>query len=185
MEGKKKVTLNDSINCLEFSSRINISLYRAGIEDIKTLVERNVSLKPPHKCPHLLSLRNLGKNSLEEIVNKVHALGFVFHDEDGYNEMMARHEKEFYEKLSSELNSDINTLYDEKILEELVKRQTEENNAILQRIARKKTLLSEYERLMRERLELMSKEQSLDSLLAKLIQEINDMRDVSDESKGK
>lgn len=187
MEENRKLTLNDNISYLGLSTRVYTSLYRAGIKDINSLIHRNVSLKAPYERPHLLLLRNLGKTSLKEIVDKVHENGFVFMDEDGFEEMIERHEKALLDELKSGMNNDKNSneMFNEEMLHEFISKQSEENKTIIERIERKSTLLIEYERLMKEKRTLVLREKAIDFSLMKLSQELNKMGVNSDDRRKK
>jgi len=73
-ETKKERVLEMPIEELELSVRSYNCLKRAGIFTVEDLTNKTES--------HLMKVRNLGKKSLEEVINKVKSLGLTFKDED-------------------------------------------------------------------------------------------------------
>lgn len=73
-ETKKERVLEMPIEELELSVRSYNCLKRAGIFTVEDLTNKTES--------HLMKVRNLGRKSLEEVINKVKSLGLSFKDED-------------------------------------------------------------------------------------------------------
>ena len=74
-ENKKERVLEMSIEDLELSVRSFNYLKRAGISTVEDLTNKSES--------DMMKVRNLGKKSLDEVTNKLHALGLDFRkDED-------------------------------------------------------------------------------------------------------
>ncbi len=73
-ETKKERVLEMPIEELELSVRSYNCLKRAGIFTVEDLTNKTES--------HLMKVRNLGRKSLEEVINKVKSLGLTFKDED-------------------------------------------------------------------------------------------------------
>ena len=73
-ETKKERVLEMPIEELELSVRSYNCLKRANIFTVEDLTNKTES--------HLMKVRNLGKKSLEEVINKVKALGLTFKEED-------------------------------------------------------------------------------------------------------
>lgn len=73
-ETKKERVLEMPIEELELSVRSYNCLKRAGIFTVEDLTNKTES--------HLMKVRNLGKKSLEEVINKVKSLGLTFKEED-------------------------------------------------------------------------------------------------------
>lgn len=74
-ESKKEKVLEMSIEDLELSVRSFNCLKRAGIATVEDLVSKTEA--------EMMKVRNLGKKSLDEVVNKLHSLGLDFApDED-------------------------------------------------------------------------------------------------------
>lgn len=73
-ESKKEKVLEKSIEDLELSVRSFNCLKRAGIATVEDLVNRSES--------DMMKVRNLGKKSLDEVINKLHSLGLDFAPED-------------------------------------------------------------------------------------------------------
>ena len=73
-ETKKERVLEMPIEELELSVRSYNCLKRAGIFTVEDLTNKTES--------HLMKVRNLGKKSLEEVINKVKSLGLTFKDEE-------------------------------------------------------------------------------------------------------
>ena len=74
-ESKKEKVLEMSIEDLELSVRSFNCLKRAGISTVEDLTSKTIS--------DMMKVRNLGKKSLDEVTNKLHALGLDFMtDED-------------------------------------------------------------------------------------------------------
>lgn len=74
-ESKKEKVLEMSIEDLELSVRSFNCLKRAGISTVEDLTSKTIS--------DMMKVRNLGKKSLDEVTNKLHALGLDFmSDED-------------------------------------------------------------------------------------------------------
>ena len=74
-ESKKEKVLEMTIEDLELSVRSFNCLKRAGISTVEDLTSKSIS--------DMMKVRNLGKKSLDEVTNKLHALGLDFmSDED-------------------------------------------------------------------------------------------------------
>ena len=73
-EDDKKGTLDMSIEDLELSVRSHNCLKRAGINTVAELVQRNQE--------DMMKVRNLGKKSLEEVEQKLAALGLALRAND-------------------------------------------------------------------------------------------------------
>ena len=73
-ESKKEKVLETSIEELELSVRSFNCLKRAGISTVEDLTNRSEN--------DMMKVRNLGKKSLDEVTNKLHALGLDFARED-------------------------------------------------------------------------------------------------------
>ena len=73
-ESKKEKVLEMSIEELELSVRSFNCLKRAGISTVEDLTSKTIS--------DMMKVRNLGKKSLDEVTNKLHALGLDFMTEE-------------------------------------------------------------------------------------------------------
>ena len=73
-ESKKEKVLEMSIEDLELSLRSFNCLKRAGISTVEDLTSKTIS--------DMMKVRNLGKKSLDEVTNKLHALGLDFMTEE-------------------------------------------------------------------------------------------------------
>lgn len=73
-ESKKERVLEMSIEDLELSVRSFNCLKRAGISTVEDLTSKTIS--------DMMKVRNLGKKSLDEVTNKLHALGLDFMTEE-------------------------------------------------------------------------------------------------------
>ena len=73
-ENKKERVLEMSIEDLELSVRSFNCLKRAGISTVEDLTNKSES--------DMMKVRNLGKKSLDEVTNKLHALGLDFRKEE-------------------------------------------------------------------------------------------------------
>ena len=73
-ENKKERVLEMSIEDLELSVRSFNCLKRAGISTVEDLTNKSES--------DMMKVRNLGKKSLDEVTNKLHALGFDFRKDE-------------------------------------------------------------------------------------------------------
>ena len=73
-ESKKEKVLEMSIEDLELSVRSFNCLKRAGISTVEDLTIKTIS--------DMMKVRNLGKKSLDEVTNKLHALGLDFMTEE-------------------------------------------------------------------------------------------------------
>ena len=73
-ESKKEKVLEMSIEYLELSVRSFNCLKRAGISTVEDLTSKTIS--------DMMKVRNLGKKSLDEVTNKLHALGLDFMTEE-------------------------------------------------------------------------------------------------------
>ena len=73
-EDPKVKALETSIEDLDFSVRAYNCLKRAGIHTLQDLVNKSES--------DMMKIRNLGKKSLKEVLDKVRDLGLVLRDED-------------------------------------------------------------------------------------------------------
>ena len=73
-ESKKEKVLEMSIEDLELSVRSFNCLKRANIATVEDLISKSES--------EMMKVRNLGKKSLDEVTNKLHALGLDFARED-------------------------------------------------------------------------------------------------------
>ena len=70
----KTKTLETTIEELDFSVRAYNCLKRAGIHTLQDLVNKSE--------PEMMKIRNLGKKSLKEVLDKVRDLGLVLRDDD-------------------------------------------------------------------------------------------------------
>ena len=73
-ESKKEKVLEMPIEELELSVRSYNCLKRAGIVNVEDLANKSEA--------DMMKVRNLGKKSLDEVTNKLHALGLDFVKED-------------------------------------------------------------------------------------------------------
>ena len=73
-ENKKEKVLEMSIEDLELSVRSFNCLKRAGISTVEDLTNKSEA--------DMMKVRNLGKKSLDEVTNKLHALGLDFRKEE-------------------------------------------------------------------------------------------------------
>ncbi len=73
-ESKKEKVLEMSIEDLELSVRSFNCLKRAGISTVEDLTNRTEA--------DMMKVRNLGKKSLDEVINKLHSLGLDFANEE-------------------------------------------------------------------------------------------------------
>ena len=73
-ESNKEKVLEMSIEDLELSVRSFNCLKRAGISTVEDLTSKTIS--------DMMKVRNLGKKSLDEVTNKLHALGLDFMTEE-------------------------------------------------------------------------------------------------------
>ncbi len=70
----KTKALETSIEDLDFSVRAYNCLKRAGIHTLQDLVNRSES--------DMMKIRNLGKKSLKEVLDKIKDMGLTLQDED-------------------------------------------------------------------------------------------------------
>ena len=73
-EDSKLKKLETSIDDLDFSVRAYNCLKRSGINTMQDLVNRKES--------DMMKIRNLGKKSLKEVLDKVKEMGLSFRDDD-------------------------------------------------------------------------------------------------------
>ena len=73
-EDPKTKALETSIEDLDFSVRAYNCLKRAGIHTLQDLVNKSES--------DMMKIRNLGKKSLKEVLDKIRDMGLTLHDED-------------------------------------------------------------------------------------------------------
>lgn len=73
-EDPKTKALETSIEDLDFSVRVYNCLKRAGIHTLQDLVNRSES--------DMMKIRNLGKKSLKEVLDKIKDMGLTLQDED-------------------------------------------------------------------------------------------------------
>ena len=73
-EDPKVKALETSIDDMEFSVRAYNCLKRSGINTMQDLVNRKES--------DMMKIRNLGKKSLKEVLDKVKAMGLSFKNDD-------------------------------------------------------------------------------------------------------
>ena len=73
-EDPKVKALETTIEDLDFSVRAYNCLKRAGIHNLQDLVNKSES--------DMMKIRNLGKKSLKEVLDKVRELGLVLRDDD-------------------------------------------------------------------------------------------------------
>ena len=73
-EDPKSKTLETTIEELDFSVRAYNCLKRAGVHTLQDLVNKSES--------EMMKIRNLGKKSLKEVLDKVRELGLILRDED-------------------------------------------------------------------------------------------------------
>ena len=74
VEDPKVKALETSIEDLDFSVRAYNCLKRAGIHTLQDLVNKSE--------PEMMKIRNLGKKSLKEVLDKIREMGLVLRDED-------------------------------------------------------------------------------------------------------
>ena len=72
--GPSKKMLETSIDDLDLSVRAYNCLKRAGILTIRDLVEKSEN--------EMMKIRNLGKKSLKEVIDKIKDMGLKFRNED-------------------------------------------------------------------------------------------------------
>ena len=104
----------------------------------------------------ILEIKHIGEGMLQEIINFVHSLGFGFSDEENI----------------------IN-------LDEQIEQQSQENNEIAGRIAFKSSMLTKYNKLIREKQALLEKEKELDRELAFALETLSKLVGGKDEQKVK
>ena len=73
-EYPKVKALETSIEDLDFSVRAYNCLKRAGIHTLQDLVNKSES--------DMMKIRNLGKKSLKEVLDKIREMGLVLRDDD-------------------------------------------------------------------------------------------------------
>ena len=73
-EDSKSKELETLIEDLDFSVRTFNCLKRANIKTLKDLVDKKQS--------DFMKIRNLGKKSLKEVLDKIKDMGLSLHDED-------------------------------------------------------------------------------------------------------
>ena len=73
-EDPSKKMLETSIDDLDLSVRAYNCLKRAGILTIRDLVEKSEN--------EMMKIRNLGKKSLKEVIDKIKDMGLKFRNED-------------------------------------------------------------------------------------------------------
>ena len=73
-EDPKIKALETTIEDLDFSVRAYNCLKRAGIHNLQDLVNKSES--------DMMKIRNLGKKSLKEVLDKVRDLGLILRDDD-------------------------------------------------------------------------------------------------------
>ena len=73
-EDPKVKALETSIEDLDFSVRAYNCLKRAGIHTLQDLVNKSES--------DMMKIRNLGKKSLKEVLDKIRDMGLVLRDDD-------------------------------------------------------------------------------------------------------
>ena len=73
-EDRKMKKLETSIDDLDFSVRAYNCLKRAGINTLGDLTEKSEM--------EMMKIRNLGKKSLKEVIDKIKDMGLKFRDED-------------------------------------------------------------------------------------------------------
>ena len=131
--------------CLNrFSVRTYNCLKRGGIDTVEDLVSKTVF--------ELKRIRNMSQQSLKEIFDCVHSLGFTFVDEDK--------------------NIDVQD-NETKTLQSQVNNQLHENEKILERIEEKRKLLQRYQELMQQRSALIEEEKALDNEIAQILQTLS------------
>ena len=74
MQNKKIKKLETSIDDLDFSVRAYNCLKRAGVNTLGDLTEKSEL--------EMMKIRNLGKKSLKEVMDKIKDMGLRFRDED-------------------------------------------------------------------------------------------------------
>ena len=74
VDDSKSKALEMSIDELEFSVRAYNCLKRANINTLQDLTQKSET--------EMMKIRNLGKKSLKEVIDKVKELGFTFRNED-------------------------------------------------------------------------------------------------------
>ena len=73
-EDPSQKALETSIDDLDLSVRAYNCLKRAGMTTVQDLTDKTEN--------EMMKIRNLGKKSLKEVINKVKSLGLSFRDED-------------------------------------------------------------------------------------------------------
>ena len=73
-EDPKAIALEKTIEELDFSQRAYNCLKRDGINTLQELVSKSET--------EIMKIRNLGKKSLKEVLDKVRDLGLTLHDDD-------------------------------------------------------------------------------------------------------
>ena len=73
-ETKKEKVLEMTIEELDLSVRSYNCLKRAGINTVEDLIQKTED--------DMMKVRNLGRKSLEEVINKLHALGLSLTSEE-------------------------------------------------------------------------------------------------------
>ena len=74
VDDSKTKALEMSIDELEFSVRAYNCLKRANINTLQDLTQKSEN--------EMMKIRNLGKKSLKEVIDKVKELGFSFRNDD-------------------------------------------------------------------------------------------------------
>ena len=74
VDDAKTKALEMSIDELEFSVRAYNCLKRANINTLQDLTEKSEN--------EMMKIRNLGKKSLKEVIDKVKEMGFSFRNDD-------------------------------------------------------------------------------------------------------
>ena len=74
VDDSKTKALEMSIDELEFSVRAYNCLKRANINTLQDLTQKSEN--------EMMKIRNLGKKSLKEVIDKVKEMGFSFRSED-------------------------------------------------------------------------------------------------------
>ena len=162
METKeKKLTIYSSILDLKLSSRATNCLIRAGIHNINTLIYYRINAgKSLQEKNTLQSIYNMGIVTLKEIIDKVHENGFLFIDEENFDQVINMIQK----------TNDENTNKIDKVLDQLDETSFQksfntlnhENKTIQERLKVKQNLLLEYKRLIGLKRELLLRETEVD-----------------------
>lgn len=154
----KETILSLSIDSLELSNRVTNMLHRSKNHLVRDII--NFGLEG------LSDYKNCGKNSKQEIIDKIHDLGLTFKDEELFNENKIIRQKNIEkEKIKEENNNMIDKIQELR----------SENNIIFSKIKKKERLLREYKFLLTENITLSNRESQLDNQIADIIEKLNNI----------